>query len=403
MHIALVTPYFPTPTLPGGRARTARLAASLARQGQVHLFSVLTEEDMGAERERGGGSVAPYARVVTQPLEDAPSRGFEPQRVRRFPPRLTRALAAAHDASPFDAVVIVHSYAGPGIADLDDTTIVLDEPEVRSNVELRNVRADASHLVPRLYALQQWRRYERSVWSRVDAITLARSSDASTVHTQRSDTGVVVPNGVDAQRYAYVPPSRRKGDTVLFVGDMRAPATVQGVRELAQVVLPRLRVRVPTASLTLAGRNPPREVRVLESDDVRVAGSMSSVLPLYRDHAVFAIPTVAQGETTAVMEPMASGMAVVAPPTALHELPLQEGRDFLGARSPQEVADRIASILAHRDAFDEMALSARRVAESQDWEIIGDRFVRVVMATVARRRRNREQGSATRSGSWLRT
>lgn len=387
MHIALVTPYYPTPNVAGGRTRIARLSAALAQQGQVHLFAALAAEDLAAEQARGGGGLDPYARVVTAILNRDPSGNVGPPRVRKFPKRIARAIAAAHDASPFDVVVVVHSYAGPGIELLRGATIVLDEPEVRSNVELRNVRADASHVISRLFALRQWRRYERTIWSKADAITLARPSDASAVHAHRPDTGVVVPDGVDAQRLPYLPPSRRKGNTVLYVGDMRAPATVQGAKELVERVLPRLRVRVPDATLTLAGRAPPREVRALESDNVRVAGGMTSVLPLYRDHAVFAIPPAAASEgMNAVMEPMACGMPVVASPSALHELPLEEGRDFLGARSVQELADRLAAALVHRADLDGMALAARRIAERQDWEIMGERFARIVMATVARKR-----------------
>ncbi|MFW5740289.1 MAG: glycosyltransferase [Myxococcota bacterium] len=390
MHIALVTPYFPDASAGGGRTRIARLSAALAQQGQVHLFAALAEEDLATEQQRGGGAVDPYARVVTHLLESSPPRGFGPVRVRRFPERLARAIAAAHDASPFDVVVLVHSYAGPGIAYLQDATVVLDEPDVRSNVELRNVRADASRVVPRLYALQQWKNYERTVWDRADAITLGRPRDLSAVHVHRSDTGLVVPNGVDAESFFYTPPSRRKGNTVLFVGDMRAPAIVAGAKELVQQVLPRLRMRIPDVALTLAGRSPPRDVRALESDDVRVAGGLTSVMPLYRDHAVFAVPIAAGGEgVSSVLEPMACGMPVVAPPPVLHELPAEEDRDYLAARSVPDLADRLAAALANRKRLDEMALSARRIAERQDWEIIGERFARIVMATVARKQRDR--------------
>jgi len=227
------------------------------------------------------------------------------------------------------------------------------------------------------------------VWSTANAITLARPSDASLVHAHRPDTGIVVPNGVDSQGLPYIPPSRRKGNTVLFVGDMRAPATVQGARELAERVLPRLRVRVPDAVLTLAGPRPPREVRSLESDNVRVAGGMTSVLPLYRDQAVFALPPASGSESgAAVLEPMACGIPIVASTACVHELPVEEGRDFLGARTAEQLADRLAGALVHRTDLDDMALSSRRIAERHDWEIMGERFAHVVMATVARNRRD---------------
>lgn len=387
MHIALVTPYCPTPSETGGRARIARLSSALAQQGQLHLFAAVTDEDLASELARGGGGLDPYARVVTYRTDVRPAAGSEPTRVRRFPLRLAVALAAAHDASPFDVVVVFHSYAGPGIARLRNATIVLDEPSVRSNVELRNLRTTGSQVVSRLLAIRRWRRFERTMWSKPDAITVARSVDASVVHAHRPDTGVVVPDGVDVERLPYRPPSRRQGNTVLFVGDMRAPANVLGATEMAQQVLPRLRVRVEDATLTLAGRFMPKEVQSLESDNVRVATSRTSTMALYRDHAVFAVPPIAGRDgTRQVKEPMSCGMPIVAPPSALREMPVEEGRDFVGARSTDELADRLAGVLMHRSELDSMALSARRIAERHDWELMGERFARIVMATVARKR-----------------
>ncbi len=387
MHIALVTAQFPTPTSYGARARVARLSLALAQQGQVHLFSALAEEDLAAEAQRGGGALDPYARVVTSVMDRAvPATG--PLAARRFPERIGRALAASHDASPFDVVIVVHSAAGSTLGGVGNATVIVDEPEVQSTVELRSVRENVARVVPRLMALRDWRRQERVTWGRADAITVARARDLSRVHRVRPDTGVLVPDGVDAQAVAYVPPSRRKGSTVLFVGDLAVAAVAQGATELAERVLPKVRNRVPDASLTLAGKSPCREVRALESEHVRVVSNRTSVPALLRDHVVFAIPlSVGSDGMKDVLEPMACGMPVVACPASLREFPLEEGRDYAGGRSVEEMADRLVMILTGRERFDAMALAARRVAERYDWQAIGDRFVQVMMAAVSRKRR----------------
>lgn len=386
MHIALVTPYFPTPTAAGGRTRIARLSSALAQQGQVHLFSALEQEDLAAESRRCGGSVEPYARVVTSNVMKEGVRGPEPLRVRQFPRFLGRALAASHDASPFDVVVVMHSWAGAVLDSLTKATVVLDEPELESSVELRELRKSTSRVVSRLMAYRRWQHVEREMWSKVDAITVARPRDLSTVRAQRPDTGVLVPDGVDAQRIPYLPPSRRKGDTVLFVGTMDSPSLLQGAKELTERVLPRLRARVPDATLTLAGPVLPREVRTLEGDNVRVASGMSNVASLLRDHAVFAVPqALAADGVQGILEPMAHGMPVVAPRSALRDFPLVEERHFLGIRSSEDLADKLAGALEDRSKLDDMAFAARRVTEQHDWQILGERFLRVIMAAVARK------------------
>lgn len=387
MHIALVTPYFPTPTAAGGRTRIARLSLALAQQGQVHLFSALEPDDLATELRRCGGGFEPYARVVTSKVTVDGVRGPEPLRARQFPRLLGQALAASHDASPFDVVVVMHSCAGVALDPLKKVTVVLDEPELQSNVELCVLRRTASRVVSRLMAYRRWQRFERTIWSKVDAITVARSRDLPTVRAQRPDTGVLVPDGVDAQRIPYLPPSRRKGNTVLFVGSMDSPAMVQGARELADRVLPRLRARVPDASLTLAGPILPREVRALEGDNVRVASGMSTVSSLLRDHAVFSVPlSLAADGVQGILEPMAHGMPVVAPRAAMRDFPLVEDRHFLGIRSAEDLADKLAEALADRCRLDDVALAARRITEQHDWVILGERFLRVIMSTVARKR-----------------
>jgi glycosyltransferase involved in cell wall biosynthesis len=82
---------------------------------------------------------------------------------------------------------------------------------------------------------------------------------------------------------------------------------------------------------------------------------------------------------------MAHGMPVVAPRAALRDFPLVEERHFWGIRSSEDLADKLAEALADRSKLDEVALAARRITEQNDWQILGERFLRVIMATVARK------------------
>jgi glycosyltransferase involved in cell wall biosynthesis len=388
MHIAIVTPYLPDPPNTGGRIRIARLAAALAREGALHLFSAVTEDDEGAEMRRGGRPFEPYARVLThvvQPPETRPWREG-PALARRFPEALARALGAAHDARPFDAVVVAHTYAGLGLRQVHGTTVVLDEHEVQSDVARRLLSSRGTSLARGAVDIQRWQSFERTIWSRVDAITVSRAEDAARVHAERPDTGLVVPNGVDAQGLGYRPPSHRKGNTVLFVGNMAHRANQEAAKVLALEVLPRVRRRVPGASLTIAGRSPTREVRSLEADEVRVTGTLLSLAPLYQDHVVFAVPPIpGQAMSLKILEPLSCGMPLVGPPSFARDLPLETGTHYLAARDMREVAGQVVQVLQRREAFDAMALAAKRVAERLDWEIVGERFARAMMAAIARR------------------
>jgi glycosyltransferase involved in cell wall biosynthesis len=391
MHIALVTPYLPWPADTGGRVRTARFVRSLARLGEIQLFSVVAPEDRESEAQLAGRGLEPFYRVVTHAEQDpgraTPREG--PERSRRFPDALVRALAASHRARRFDVVVLAHCHCGRALAALEGKApVVLDEHDVESHVQQQLLAgAHAASLPGRLIELWRWRRFEQAVWTRVDAITVVRADDAARIRVVRPDTGVVVPNGVDSQGHPYRSPSSRLGSTVLFAGAMSHPTNVRAARLLAEQVMPRVRARVRDATLTIAGRAPTPAVLGLEGDHVRVTGTLASLAPLLADHAVFCVPPDPRGRhSLRLLEPMACGMPVVCPPEAVRDLPAVAGAHFVPGGSVEEIADAVASVLLRRESFDAMAAAASRLADQFDWAEMGERFARTVLSAVERRR-----------------
>ncbi len=390
MHIALVTPYLPHPQNTGGRIRVYRLAKALASSGEVHLFAALEKEDATAEAARCGQGLEPYARVVTHGADPGrhPAWSADPVRCSAFPTALIDELVAANDAKRFDAVLIAHSRAGAAASRLQGTTIIVDEPELESSVLERRLSGRSRPWLAGRIELRRWRRFEEQLWIRADVVTTASEETAREIRRVRPDTGIHIPNGVSVETFAYKPPSRRLGNGILFVGHMASHSNEAAARMLAREVLPRVRERVPDASLTIAGRSPSRAVRALESDDVRVTGTVSALAPLYERHATFVIPPVAERTMNLkVLEPLACGLPLIAPRGAVAGLPLVEAEHYLAAEDLESTLEAVERALTRRDELDTMALAARRAAEQLDWDVVGRKFMRVVMAAVVRRRR----------------
>ncbi|HQB42762.1 MAG TPA: glycosyltransferase [Polyangiaceae bacterium] len=384
-----MTSQFPSLTGSGIPGRAAQFALALSREGAVHLFSALSEQDLESEAKRGGATIEPYARAITSVMESRrqPERRG-PAAVQRFPERLSRALARADDAKPFDVVVVIHSLSGCVLGPLTKAVVVVDEPELRSSRENRALVDLGTRTLSRWLGARQGEGHERRVWRRADAISVANDRDLLQVQQVRSDLGVVVPNGIDTHTGCYTPPSLRSGNRILFVGDLCASPIVRGVKELVGEVLPRVRVQVPDASLTLAGQKVCREVRALESAHVRVRGMDEDFSRLMREHATYAIPmTSGPDGWKGVLEPMACGLPIVAPPTLLREYGMQQGVGYAVCSSIAQMADSLIAVLKGRSGFDPMALSARRTAERYDWQIVGDQFVQLVMAAISRKKR----------------
>jgi len=388
MRIALVTPYLPHPQDTGGRVRVHQLAKALAASATVHLFAALEPDDAQAEAARCGQGIPPYARIVTHVLQASRDVwGDGSARFAGFPRALGEALAAAHDAKRFDALVIAHSRAGGVAGHIAGATVIVDEPELESTVLERRIGKSARQWLPRKLELRRWRELERRLWIAADVVTTASEDAARQIKRVRPDTGVLIPNGVAVESFAYRPPSRRTGNEVLYVGHMASHANESAARLLVREVLPRLRERVPDVSVTIAGRSPSKAVRALEADDVRVTGTVSALAPLYETHAAFAIPPVLErAMNLKVLEPLACGLPLVAPRLAVAGLPLRGGEHFLAAESIDEMVRGLERVLVNRADLDAMALAGRQAAELLDWEVVGRKFVRVVMAAVVRRR-----------------
>jgi polysaccharide biosynthesis protein PslH len=389
MHLAIVTPYFPDPQSTTSRLRIHKLARSLARHGPIQLFSALEYDDSVAESQRAGRSMEPYARVVTHRLQpaNAGQSTSAPQACRAFPAALVRALGAAHEVHPFDVVVVASVLAAAAIDAVPRAPVVLDVPRIESLARERQLRRNAKWAPWRLFELYRWRRYEREAWMRVDALTAARVADLPILHVDRPDTGVHVSNGVDASLHAFRAPSQRSGNTVLFAGPLWYEPNVLSAMILAREVMPRVREKVGEANLTVAGRSPAHRVRSLESDNVHVVDTLTSLVPLFADHAVFAVPPPpGRCPETRLLDAFASGMPVVTSVEALPDPAAIANRHFIAAHGPSEMAKRIAEVLLNRQHFDAMAMQASRLAARYDWELVGDRFARVVLGAAEKRR-----------------
>lgn len=387
MHIAIVTPCYPEPRLTTSRLRADKLARSLAGHGSVHLFSALRPEDSASESQRGGQSREPYARVVTHSVQAKSGDVRMPGECRSFPDALVRALGAAHEVRAFDVVVVASVLAARAIDAVPRAPVVVDIPRIEWMARERRIRRGAVWAPWRLLELHRWRRYEQETWLRADALTAARVADLPVIHVDRPDTGVHVPNGVDAQLHGFRAPSQRSGNTVLFAGPLWYEPNVISATILVNEVMPRVREQLGDATLTLAGRSPGHRVRALESDNVRVVDNLTSVGPLFADHAVFAVPpSPGRCPEGRLLEAFASGMPVVTSVEALPDPAAIAGRHFVAGHSPTELGRGIIEVLLNRQRYDGMAHQASRLAARYDWEQVGERFARVVLGAAERRR-----------------
>jgi glycosyltransferase involved in cell wall biosynthesis len=251
----------------------------------------------------------------------------------------------------------------------------------------------AAHLVKKAYMREQWRRmrrHEAAECRRFDHVIAVSPQDAEVF---RRDFGVRsvtdVPTGVDTE---YFRPSGREArlpHELVFTGSMDWLPNEDAILWFAAEILPRVRARVPGATLTVVGRNPTPAVRALDgAGGVTVTGSVPDVRPYIERAAAFVVPIrIGGGTRLKIYEAMAMGRAVVSTAVGAEGLPVRDGVDAVLADAPDAFADAVVALLTDPARAEAVGREAAAMVRARyGWDAVTARFAADCEAAVAARR-----------------
>jgi glycosyltransferase involved in cell wall biosynthesis len=186
---------------------------------------------------------------------------------------------------------------------------------------------------------------------------------------------MAVPNGVDTD---YFVPTGEPEDpcSMVFVGSFAFdPANVDAATYLIRDVFPAIRRRLPQATLTVVGRDPPGEVLALSGEGVRVIASPDDVRPYLSRASLVVLPMRSgAGTKVRIAAAMAMGKAILTTPLGSEGLDAVPGEDIEVADS-QAFADAAVELLSDPQRRREMGRRARtRAVSDLDWRIVGLRL-----------------------------
>ncbi|HEY3841226.1 MAG TPA: glycosyltransferase family 4 protein, partial [Bryobacteraceae bacterium] len=215
------------------------------------------------------------------------------------------------------------------------------------------------------------------------------------------DSTYVIPNGVDLDRYAPLPPASASAPEIFYVGSFRHQPNLLGFDELRTRIMPRVWEKFPTAILrVVAGPEHEKHWRTsLKSSlgpdasipqlDPRIVihGFVADLAPLYATADLVVVPLpLSAGTNIKVMEAMACRRAVVTTPVGAQGLGLQSGHDVMICPLGEEFAAAICSLLDDPSLRDRIAGQARATAEDRfSWKSIAGEM-RAAYADVIGRR-----------------
>lgn len=390
MRILYVTADLPWP-LTSGYLRHYHFIRALSANHDITLLSLRAPDHGPADI----AALEPYTEaIVTEPS----ARGRRPLLL-KVRDRL-RILAAGGDVAaarlgatgarlaeerPFDVLLLSGKRTMPALGALPPMPIVADLCDATSSRIRRQMRYVGIAQLPGLgleYA--EVRRVERRLMRRARHALFASARDRDAVATSSAAEGdrfaraSVVPNGVDLDRWQRG--TRALGrDEIVLTGAMDYPPNVDAAIHLVDTILPRVQAVVPSAHVSIVGRDPAPRVEALAGrPGVTVTGFVDDVRPYLERAAVFAAPIrYGAGIQNKVLEALAMEVPVVASPLAAEGLRTEDGDvpPVDVARNPAEAAERIVARLrlAAQGADADSALR-RYVADHFDWARNADRL-----------------------------
>jgi polysaccharide biosynthesis protein PslH len=395
MRVVIVDGDVPFPASSGKRLRTLNLMLRLARRHDITYIA----------RCHGGPAELRPARDyledhgVRAVLVDHPTpRKSGPGFYARLAANLLSPLpysAASHVSAPVWQAVRAH--AATHTTDLwqfEWTPYVAalgHAPGARRLLVAHNVdtliwqryHATETNPLRRWYVRGQWRKFERlerRVFAAVDRVVAVSEEDAALV---RGHFGVehvdVVDNGIDRPYFEHVAGERRP-EAILFLGSLEWRPNLDAVRLLLDQVFPAVRARVPSAHLSVVGRNPPPWLaqRVQAMEGVELHANVADVRPYLGACGVLAVPLrIGGGSRLKILEALASGLPVVSTRVGAEGLCLEAGRDLVVVKDGADMADALVHCIRHPEEARQTAARGRQlVLERYDWDALAGKLER---------------------------
>ncbi|NJC95439.1 MAG: glycosyl transferase family 1 [Anaerolineales bacterium] len=184
----------------------------------------------------------------------------------------------------------------------------------------------------------------------------------------------VVPIAVDTQK---LPPIQRKpgSKNIVTLGTLHYPPNADGIRWFFTEVFPLIRQRIPDATLTIIGKNPPQDfVEYAEhnSQVVNLTGYVPELPPYLEQSALMVVPVRAGGGMRVrILEAFAYAMPVVTTTIGLEGIRAEPGKDVFVADTAMDFADRVIELLENANLQESLSANGRRLAETTyDWQVV---------------------------------
>ncbi len=400
-RLLFVTEKFPYPIDDGGQIRTFHVLRELAREFRVTLIGleppVLSDIEpvraLGVDvrvfpRQRPRWAGPWYATQALFTREPYPLR-------KNYSQAMFDAVHADLASGTVSFLHFNHIDAAQYVEGLGPLAkrvrTVFDTHNILTTTYERLVET-ASNPLRRAFCWVQWNkmhRYEPAVMRQVDRVLACSDVECEWLRTRGIDHALLVPNGVDTERFApRASPKRSSGGneacSIVFTGGMDYFPNEDGVRWFITAVVPELEKVLPKWKLTVVGKNPsPKLTALARPGRIEFTGRVDDVRPYTASADVFVVPLrIGGGTRLKILEAQSMAIPVVSTRVGAEGISVTDGRDILLADEPAKMATAIASLAKSPEMARAVAEAGRAlVLDRYDWKRVTAGLVEYYRAT----------------------
>lgn len=173
----------------------------------------------------------------------------------------------------------------------------------------------------------------------------------------------------------------KEEDQIVFFAKMDTLPNRDAAIYFAEEVFPLLRKRNNSLKFIIVGARPPREVLRLEGiTGIRVTGFVEDPYNFLDSCKVFVVPLrFGAGVQNKLLEAMALRKPVVTTSLAAKAIKGKDGKHFLVADNPVEMANRILGLLEDKEKRESLGQEARALIEREHtWRTVGQKLLREI-------------------------
>lgn len=304
-------------------------------------------------------------------------------------PALRKALRQELRDSGADVVYVDHLGMARYLPDIASarprSRVILDQHNVES--EFYKQWAERSSGLHKQIARVEWgaaARFEKHAIETVDAVVAISRADADLCDRVGRVRAHVVPVGVEIERRRRPHPGRPH---FCYVGSLRWRPNVAGLDWFCQKVWPKIRARIPEATLEIAGVDlgPDASGGIPVPDawkvpGVETVGFLDQLEPLYdRSLGMLAPVLGGSGVRIKVIEGLRAGLPIVTTSDGASGLPLTDGKEVLIANDPDAFAERVERLVRDADLRARLRDEGYTFLEQHHSPTVGQRTLRAAL------------------------